>query len=65
MVVGALTVMIWGNVETLTNSLYEIIPGFLLNLLVTVIVSLLTYKENPEINEEFNQTVQLLKEERL
>ena len=57
--------MIWGNVETLTNSLYEIIPGFLLNLLVTVIVSLLTYKENPEINEEFNQTVQLLKEERL
>lgn len=64
MLVGAITVLIWGNVEVLSSNLYEIVPGFLLNLIVTVIVSNLTYKENPEIEEEFDKTMRLLAEER-
>ncbi|MFD2132356.1 sodium/proline symporter PutP [Pseudogracilibacillus auburnensis] len=64
MVVGAITVIIWGNVEALTGTLYEIVPGFLLNLIVTVLVSLMTYKEDKEITEEFDETLRLLKKER-
>ena len=56
--------MVWGNVQVLTGTIYEIVPGFLLNLLVTVVVSLMTYKENPEITHEFDETVRLLQEER-
>ena len=64
MVVGAVTVVIWKANETLKDALYEIVPGFLLALIVTVVVSLLTYKPNAEIEKEFDDTVQLLKEER-
>ncbi len=64
MMVGAITVLIWGNVHVLTSNLYEIVPGFLLNLIVTIIVSRLTYKENPEITHEFDETLRLLEEER-
>jgi len=64
MVVGALTVIIWGNVEVLTSNLYEIVPGFLLSLIVTIVVSLMTYKENPEIEHEFDETLRLLEKEK-
>ncbi len=50
MVCGALTVFIWSS--TPFSSLYEIIPGFLINTVVTIIVSLLTTP--PDIDEEFN-----------
>lgn len=64
MVVGALTVVIWGSNEFLSKEvLYEIVPGFILSLVVTVVVSLLTYKPNPEINAEFDEAISLLKEE--
>ncbi len=63
MVVGALTVVIWGTNENLSGMLYEIVPGFILSLIVTVIVSFLTYKPNPAINAEFDEAVRLLKEE--
>lgn len=63
MVVGAITVLIWGN-SPLTETLYEIIPGFILNLIVTVIVSNLTYKKNDEIESEFKETERLLQKER-
>ena len=63
MTVGAVTVFIWGNSETLSGMVYEIVPGFLLNLLVTVVVSLITYKPNKKIDDEFDQTLALLKEE--
>ncbi|MEI3614746.1 sodium/proline symporter PutP [Pseudogracilibacillus sp. SO30301A] len=63
MVVGAVTVMIWGN-SPLTDTLYEIVPGFILNLIVTVIVSNLTYKKNDEIEAEFEETERLLQKER-
>ncbi|WLV24931.1 sodium/proline symporter PutP [Aciduricibacillus chroicocephali] len=60
MIVGAVTVIVWGNVDILKDSLYEIVPGFALNLIVTIVVSLLTHKENPEIDREFNEALELL-----
>lgn len=61
MIVGAVTVFIWGN-SPLSDMLYEIVPGFLLNLLATVIVSLITYKRNEEVENEFNQTLEIIHE---
>src|SRR5699024_12259119 len=63
MIVGATTVIFLGNTE-LTNTLYDIVPGFVLNTIVTVIVSLLTYKPNKEIDREFNETINILKQEK-
>ncbi len=42
MLTGASTVVIWRNVPFLKNALYELVPAFVLALLVTVIVSLAT-----------------------
>ncbi len=63
MVVGAVVVFIWGSNEALHNMLYEIVPGFVLAFIVTIVVSLLTYKKNNAIDEEFDETVRILKEE--
>ncbi|PSL40495.1 sodium/proline symporter [Planomicrobium soli] len=74
MVVGAATVIIWDLLGTAagdpgatatTNfmgSVYEIIPGFLLCLIVTLVVSMITYKPNKEITAEFDETERLIKE---
>ncbi|MFJ5792307.1 sodium/proline symporter PutP [Lysinibacillus sp. NPDC093197] len=64
MVLGALTAFVWGKIESLSMALYEIVPGFLVCLVVAVIVSMMTYKRNEEIEDEFNRSVSLLKEER-
>ncbi|WOV84010.1 sodium/proline symporter PutP [Sporosarcina jeotgali] len=61
MVAGAIVVGVWGNVPALTGTLYEIIPGFIVCLLVTYFVSLATYKENKEIEREFTESLDLLK----
>ncbi|RUS52518.1 proline:sodium symporter PutP [Kurthia sp. 3B1D] len=63
MVVGAVVVFIWGSNEVLSAMLYEIVPGFVLAFIVTIVVSLLTYKKNNAIDEEFDETVRILKEE--
>ncbi|MCW4467062.1 sodium/proline symporter PutP [Glutamicibacter sp. MNS18] len=55
MVTGAVTVFIWGNVSVLSGAMYEIVPGFLLNLLVAWLVSRSTYTENAEITDEFTK----------
>ncbi len=57
---SAATVFIWGN-SPLGDVLYEIIPGFAINLIVTIVVSLLTYKRNESIELEFDQAVALAK----
>jgi len=44
-VVGFLTVIVWRNVPALKAMVYELVPGFLLALLVNYIVSLATQKE--------------------
>lgn len=64
MVVGAVTVVIWGNNETLKGLMYEIVPGFVLCLIVAVIVSLVTYRKNDEIDREFNEAQEILKRDR-
>ncbi|WP_313894327.1 sodium/proline symporter PutP [Psychrobacillus sp.] len=79
MVVGAVTVLVWETIDKFSvsldgifpdfvllsiDSLYEIVPGFVLGLIATVVVSLLTYKPNAEIEKEFDETVRLLKRDR-
>lgn len=64
MITGAVTAFIWGKVEVLTSALYEIVPGFIVCLLVAVVVSLMTYKRNQDIEDEFNSMEKILKEER-
>ena len=41
--------------------LYEMVPGFASALLVAIIVSLVTYKKNQVIDEEFGRAVELAK----
>ncbi|ANP73501.1 sodium/proline symporter PutP [Cryobacterium arcticum] len=53
MVTGAVVVFIWGN-SPLSATMYEIVPGFAASLLVTVVVSLFTYKPSTEIETEFD-----------
>ncbi len=60
MVVGAIVVFVWD--KTLGDKLYEIVPGFVSCLLVAVVVSLITFKPNVEIEQEFSETERLLKE---
>ncbi|MEX3746988.1 sodium/proline symporter PutP [Lysinibacillus xylanilyticus] len=64
MVTGAVTAFIWGKIDVLSDALYEIVPGFLVCLIVAVVVSIVTYKPNKDIEDEFNRTEVLLKEER-
>jgi sodium/proline symporter len=60
MIVGAVTVIVWKNVG-LGDTLYEIVPGFVFNFIVAVVVSLITYKKNETIEKEFDESVRLLK----
>lgn len=56
-VVGAVTVIIWGDfLSGGIFDLYEIVPGFLLNLIVAVVVSLMG-KPSEEMEKEFDETV--------
>jgi len=64
MIAGATTAFVWGKIKVLSESLYEIVPGFFVCLIVAVIVSILTYKPNKDIEDEFDRTEVLLKEER-
>ena len=64
MVVGAITVIIWGNIKALSDGLYEIVPGFILCLIVASLVSLLTYKKDPVIEQEFTETLEKLAREK-
>lgn len=76
MIVGAVTVIVWdlmGTVEgdagatstsNFIGSVYEIIPGFILCLLVAWLVSLFTYKPNPEIEKEYDETLRLINEDK-
>ena len=54
-IVGALTVVIWGNLTGGIFDLYELAPGFLLGVLAIIIVSLLDKAPSAEIQNEFDQ----------
>lgn len=64
MVSGAATAFVWGKVSFLKEALYEIVPGFFVCLIVAILVSMITYRPNKEIEEEFDRTVELLKEDK-
>lgn len=59
MVVGAATVFLWdalrGWSDAAVFQLYEILPGFVLNIAVAVVVSRLTYRPDPEVEAEFSE----------
>lgn len=60
MVCGAAMVFIWKLVLKPFGGifgLYELLPAFLTNLVVTMLFSLATYKPNPEIETEFDLAV--------
>lgn len=66
MVAGALTVILWivfahpyGDVNDFFN-LYEIVPGFIMSLIVTVLVSNMTQKPGAFVEEDLNQVVKQL-----
>lgn len=57
MFVGAATVFIW---KALNTGLYELLPAFVLAFVAAIVVSLLTYKHNEEIQQEFTDTGAML-----
>lgn len=62
LVSGAVMTYVWGTVEVLSSAMYEIVPGFLLNLLVAVVVSKRTWRENSEVEEHFDAMEKVLEQ---
>ncbi|MFT3942544.1 MAG: sodium/proline symporter PutP [Ancrocorticia sp.] len=58
MATGAATVFIWKALET---GIYELLPAFIVHVLVAVVVSLATYRKNDAIQAEFDSTVAMVK----
>ncbi|GAA0497495.1 sodium/proline symporter PutP [Salinibacillus aidingensis] len=54
MITGAVTVVVWANLTGGIFELYEIVPGFLLNMILTIGISLFT-KTKPEMDKEFDE----------
>ncbi|MBY0095537.1 sodium/proline symporter PutP [Mesobacillus maritimus] len=63
MIVGAVTVLIWANIDILADFMYEMIPGFFLSLLAVIFVSLLTKKPDDAIHHKFDEMEKVLHEE--
>lgn len=55
MVVGAVTVVVWSKLEGGLFDLYELLPGFVFAMLTAIIVSLVTYRRDDEIEQEFKE----------
>lgn len=53
LVTGGVTVIVWNNLKGGIFDVYEILPAFILCLLVTVIISLLDKNKDPEMLAEF------------
>ncbi|WLR51109.1 sodium/proline symporter PutP [Bacillus tianshenii] len=54
-IVGAITVVVWKQLSGGLFDLYEIVPGFLLNMLVIWIVSIMGPEPSKEIQAEFEE----------
>ena len=52
--VGGLTVLIWKQLSGGIFDLYEIVPGFLLSVIVIVVISLLDKEPSKEVLDEFD-----------
>ena len=61
MITGAATVLFWIYApltidgQSLSSWIYEIVPGFILCSIVVVVVSKLTYKPQPDLEETFDE----------
>lgn len=65
MISGATTVVLWKKLTlagTIPFELYEILPAFIINLFFAIAVSLLTSKPSAEVEEQFDKSLELLKE---
>lgn len=60
MVVGAVTVIVWSNAG-LSDTLYEMIPGFAASLLAVYIVSLMTSRPSGIVEEHFDELEKVIK----
>ncbi|SDB79847.1 sodium/proline symporter [Raineyella antarctica] len=65
MVAGVVTVFAWKalSVNGGIFGLYEILPGFVLNLVVAIAVSLATYRPDVEIEAEFDEAAEMARGE--
>ncbi|MGP9722478.1 sodium/proline symporter PutP [Corynebacterium sp. AOP40-9SA-29] len=61
MIVGAASVFGWNALDT---GLYELLPAFILALVTTMAVSLITYQRNEEIETEFAASSELVATEK-
>lgn len=59
MATGAVVAAVWANLSGGVFDLYELLPGFVLNLFVAVAVSLAT-KVDPRVDAEFDKAVALV-----
>lgn len=65
MILGAITVLSWVYIPHDYKELYEIIPGFAVSFVSTIVVSLLTFKSNKEIDEEFGKMKEMINNQKL
>lgn len=67
MVLGSITVIFWIIMKAQENSavifeLYEIVPGFLISMLATIGVSMITEKPEQRIMDEFDEMKRIVRE---
>lgn len=63
MIVGAATVLLWKNYAN--SDLYEIVPGFILCLVVTIVVSLLDKNPSATMLKKFDDVDKIMAESRM
>lgn len=63
MIVGAATVLLWKNFAN--SDLYEIVPGFVLSMIVIIVVSLLDKKPSPTILATFDEVDKIMEDSRI
>ncbi|WP_066054309.1 sodium/proline symporter PutP [Robertmurraya korlensis] len=59
MLTGTITVIIWANIPKLQETLYEIVPGFLVCTIAIVVTSLLTPAPSNALNKTFEKYKQI------
>lgn len=57
MALGAVTVVVWANLQGGLFELYELLPGFVLSSLAIVIVSLRVPQQDEQVLQEFEQVI--------
>jgi Na+/proline symporter len=70
MITGAVTVLFWlyapvtiGG-ESLSDTIYALVPGFILSFAATVLVSLMKGKANPQVQVEYDEMMKAMSVEK-